>query len=138
MVLQQKIQKEFRYIHFSFSYLSLQVPLKASSLNSADSFVLQTLNLLYIWYGKGCEPVEREYAVKIAQFLNTNGSQTLVIEEGKEPEDFWNELGGKTEYQNSPELQDGVKEPRLFHCSNATGKYEVCFSEYQERSYINR
>jgi len=51
--------------------------------------------------------------------------KTEKLNEGEEPESFWSLLGGKGEYQNAPELQSEVKEARLFHCSNASGKYEV-------------
>jgi hypothetical protein len=103
---------------------AVQVPLKAASLNSADSFVLITPKEHYIWYGKGCEEIEREFAKRIAAFLKVD-QKIIIIEEGKETEKFWSELGGKTEYQNSPELQEAVREPRLFHCSNASGRYEI-------------
>jgi len=102
----------------------VQVPLKASSLNSADTFVLNTETKQYIWYGKGCEDVERDYANRAAEFLN-KGQEVVKIEEEQEPYDFWDGLGGKGQYQNSPELQAEVREARLFHCSNASGRFEI-------------
>lgn len=39
--------------------------------------------------------------------------------------DFWAALGGKKEYQNSKSLQNVVKPPRLFGCSNKTGRLTV-------------
>jgi len=49
----------------------------------------------------------------------------IEIDEGQEPEEFWIHLGGKTEYLNFSELQHQVREPRLFHCSNASGVFQT-------------
>jgi hypothetical protein len=103
---------------------AVQVPLRTSSLNSADAFVLNLEATQYIWYGKGCETVEREYALKAAQFI-WEGQDVMEVEEGEEPASFWTTLGGKGPYSNSPELQSDVREPRLFHCSNASGVFNV-------------
>jgi len=105
---------------------TVQVPLKAASLNSADAFFLNTQNKQYIWYGKGCVDVEREFANKAATLL-IRGPKVVkvVVEEEKEPSDFWQALGGKGEYRNAPELQHEVREARLFHCSNASGRFKV-------------
>ena len=47
--------------------------------------------------------------------------------EGKEPDEFWQMLGGKTEYSSGNFFQHEIPDypPRLFHCSNASGKFEV-------------
>lgn len=39
--------------------------------------------------------------------------------------DFWSALGGKKEYQTSKSLQNMLKPPRLFGCSNKTGRLIV-------------
>lgn len=44
----------------------LQVPLKASSLNSNDVFILFSPTVVFIWCGKGCTGDEREMAKKVA------------------------------------------------------------------------
>lgn len=45
---------------------AIQVPMKASSLNSNDVFVLMTPVVTYVWCGKGSTGDERELAKKIA------------------------------------------------------------------------
>jgi len=100
------------------------VALKAASLNSTDTYFLNTEKKEYIWYRKGCEDVEREFADTAAAFLN-KGQAIFKVEEEQEPADFWEAIGGKGEYQNSPELQAEVREARLFHCSNASGRFEI-------------
>lgn len=49
-----------------------------------------------------------------------------VIKEGEEPEGFWTTIGGKTEYSSVKDTGMAMGfEPRLFHCSNASGYYFV-------------
>ena len=49
------------------------------------------------------------------------------MEEENEPEDFWEVLGGKTEYASGPELANMINErpARLFQLSNACGVFSV-------------
>ena len=52
---------------------------------------------------------------------------TIEIEEGNEPDEFWEVLGGKAEYASGVELESFVNErpPRLFQLSNASGIFSV-------------
>lgn len=45
------------------------------------------------------------------------------------PADFWSSMGGKKEYQSSHTLRNTVREPRLFGCSNRTGRMVVSPSQ---------
>lgn len=50
----------------------------------------------------------------------------MTFKEGEEPEEFWDAMGGRTEYSSVKDT--GVAagfEPRLFHCSNAHGYFYV-------------
>ena len=49
------------------------------------------------------------------------------MEEGNEPEQFWEVLGGRAEYAAASYLQSTSHPiaPRLFQCSNASGVVEV-------------
>ena len=51
----------------------------------------------------------------------------IEIEEGNEPDEFWEVLGGKAEYASGAELENFVNErpPRLFQLSNASGTFSV-------------
>ncbi|GFN99904.1 villin protein quail, partial [Plakobranchus ocellatus] len=102
---------------------AVQVPLRASSLNSNDVFVIFTKTAVYSWAGKGCTGDEREMAKNIA----ARSPRTLTnVFEGQEKPDFWNVLGGKEEYASDKLLQDeGSHPPRLFQLSNAKGYIDV-------------
>lgn len=90
----------------------------ASALNSGDCFALNTATGVYVWNGLGANASERKCAANIAKIVG--GARKLTsIDEGKEPQEFWDALGGKTEYATSKELAAGNVEPRLFQCTTA-------------------
>nr|AAO63152.1 gelsolin [Anableps anableps] len=91
----------------------------ASSLNTNDVFVLKSANSLFVWKGKGASPDEMTAAQYVASLL---GGTTTEVDESKEPAGFWSALGGKKEYQTSRTLQNIIRPPRLFGCSNKTGR----------------
>jgi hypothetical protein len=105
---------------------AVQVEEKAASLNSNDSFVLETPKATYLWYGKGCSGDERELANHVSTAV-TPGREPIKVLEGKEQQEFWDGLGGKTDYASGKLLEQEVPErpPRLFQCSNASGKFRV-------------
>jgi len=47
--------------------------------------------------------------------------------EGGEPQEFWDSLGGKTDYASGKWLEEVTPShpPRLFQCSNASGFFAV-------------
>jgi len=53
-------------------------------------------------------------------------------------DDFWDALGGKSEYCTSPRLKDQLDEhpPRLFACSNKTGTFLVGGHLQQQRTSV--
>eukprot|EP01124_Arcella_intermedia_P030131 TRINITY_DN6517_c0_g1_i1.p1 TRINITY_DN6517_c0_g1~~TRINITY_DN6517_c0_g1_i1.p1 ORF type:complete len:621 (+),score=193.20 TRINITY_DN6517_c0_g1_i1:188-1864(+) len=110
---------------------AVEVEPLSRNLNSADCFVLNdSINkILYIWYGKGSETIEQKHAKICAQFIikveDLQQAEIKEFHEDQEPHEFWDLLGGKTEYLNFPELQHNVKEPRLYHCSNSSGTFQV-------------
>lgn len=114
---------------------SLELQCRAASLNSNDSFVLLTRHKTYIWYGKGCDAEERYTGKLLAEkvdrkmLIGSNGFQVQMVEmeEGNEPDEFWECLGGKGDYASGVELEQLVNErpPRLFQMSNASGYFRV-------------
>uniref|UniRef100_A0AC11DUZ5 Scinderin n=1 Tax=Ovis aries TaxID=9940 RepID=A0AC11DUZ5_SHEEP len=103
----------------------MEVDVDANSLNSNDVFVLKLRqNNGYIWIGKGATQEEEKGAEYVASILKC---KTAVIQEGEEPEEFWNSLGGKKDYQTSPLLESQAEDhpPRLYGCSNKTGRFII-------------
>uniref|UniRef100_A0A7N6C402 Gelsolin-like domain-containing protein n=1 Tax=Anabas testudineus TaxID=64144 RepID=A0A7N6C402_ANATE len=98
---------------------AVEVDATASKLNTNDVFVLKTPNTVYVWQGVGASSEENEAAKHVVSLL---GGSATNVSEGKEPADFWTALGGKKEYQTSKSLQNVVKPPRMFGCSNKTGR----------------
>uniref|UniRef100_A0A1A8GZP3 Gelsolin-like domain-containing protein n=1 Tax=Nothobranchius korthausae TaxID=1143690 RepID=A0A1A8GZP3_9TELE len=101
---------------------AVEVEATASSLNTNDVFVLKSSNSLFVWKGKGANPDELHAAKYVATLL---GGTATDVDETKEPAGFWSALGGKKDYQTSQTLQKMVKPPRLFGCSNKTGRLTV-------------
>uniref|UniRef100_UPI003AB00659 scinderin isoform X3 n=1 Tax=Centroberyx gerrardi TaxID=166262 RepID=UPI003AB00659 len=102
-----------------------EVEAKAASLNSNDAFLLKMANGQgYLWMGKGASGEEEKGAEYMSQELNCSSKRIM---EGKEPADFWAALGGKAEYQTSARLENQIMThpPRLFGCSNKTGRFIV-------------
>ncbi|XP_068196521.1 scinderin like b [Antennarius striatus] len=101
---------------------AVEVDASASNLNTNDVFVLKTPGALYVWRGKGASEEEMMAAKHVESYLGAKASQ---VSEGNEPSDFWKALGGKKEYQTSKSLQQMARPPRLFGCSNKTGRLIV-------------
>lgn len=101
---------------------AVEVEPSASKLNTNDVFVLKTPDSVFVWKGVGASDEEMLAAKNLVSVLG--GSATNVAE-GKEPAGFWSALGGKKDYQTSRNLQIMVKPPRLFGCSNKTGRITV-------------
>lgn len=94
-------------------------------MNSGESYTLVTPDgKSYAWHGSGSETVEKEYSNKVNGILN-GGKACVTVKEGEEPQDFWDGLGGKTEYLNYKDL--GMPpdfEPRLFDMRHSSeGKF---------------
>uniref|UniRef100_A0A8C2F6X5 Scinderin like b n=1 Tax=Cyprinus carpio TaxID=7962 RepID=A0A8C2F6X5_CYPCA len=101
---------------------AVEVEPSASNLNTNDIFVLKSPDCVFVWKGAGASEEEMVAAKYVVSVL---GGQSTDVAEGKEPAGFWSAVGGKKEYQTSPTLRNMVKPPRLFGCSNKTGRLVV-------------
>jgi hypothetical protein len=102
---------------------AVQVEQTARSLNSSDAFVLCERDRVIVWMGRKCHADERRTARATAQLIS-GGRQSSELEEGNEPPDFWDKLGGKQKYPEGLPEDDEAAAPRLFQCSNATGVFK--------------
>ncbi|XP_044520197.1 gelsolin isoform X1 [Gracilinanus agilis] len=104
---------------------AVEVNPTASELNSNDAFVLKTPTSTYLWVGEGASDSEKSGAQELLKVL---GARPVQVAEGKEPDSFWEALGGKTIYRTSPRLKDKKMDahpPRLFACSNKIGRFTI-------------
>jgi len=107
-----------------FSTRAVEVPLRASSLNTNDCFILMDHYEVVVWFGKGSTGDERE----MAKILGLERSpDPIIIFEGQEKPFFWQILGGKEDYFNEATYKQNLKliEPRLFECTNNTGIFRA-------------
>ncbi|XP_033494509.1 villin-1 isoform X1 [Epinephelus lanceolatus] len=102
-----------------------EVLARASSLNTNDVFLLKTDHMCYLWYGKGCSGDERVMGKVMSDVLSKQDKQ--VVMEGQEPAEFWVALGGKAPYASDKRMlrEEPPHSPRLFECSNQTGKFRM-------------
>jgi len=85
------------------------------------------------WIGNGANDEERAVAGRVTERLK--GSRNVEeFREGQESDEFWETLGGKTEYVTSKVMDEGAHDPRLFQGSNVTGSFvmEEIFNFSQE------
>ncbi|XP_014671619.1 PREDICTED: gelsolin, cytoplasmic-like isoform X2 [Priapulus caudatus] len=104
---------------------AVQVPELASSLNSEDVFVLETPNATYIWRGKGADDVELDMATDLIPMISPD-REPQVVDEGLEPDEFWDALGGPGEYPTQHVwAHPPALPPRLFQCTLVRNRLRV-------------
>ncbi|KAF6313736.1 villin like [Rhinolophus ferrumequinum] len=100
---------------------TMEVPARASALNSSDIFLLVTAGICYLWFGKGCSGDQREMARMVVTVISEKNKD--IVMEGQEPPQFWEALGGRAPYPSNKSLPEDVTnfQPRLFECSSPMG-----------------
>ncbi|KAM9793291.1 gelsolin a isoform X2 [Syngnathus typhle] len=103
---------------------AVEVDAVAANLNSNDAFVLVSPGGSFLWVGVGASDTEKTGAQQLSDLLGVSPSE---LTEGQETGQFWDALGGKTEYRTSTRLKDKMDAhpPRLFACSNKTGNFII-------------
>ncbi len=103
---------------------TVEVECTASSLNSGDCFFTFDCGDMatVVWNGRYSSPEEQRSAAKAASQL---AAVKATIAEGSESEEFWAMLGGKAEYFQGVVADAAAESVRLFHCTNATGKFKT-------------
>lgn len=103
-----------------------QMPEVAASLASDDVFILETPSATYVWIGEGASDFEKSMANEIVGVISPN-AEPETIEEGSEPAEFWEALGGEGDYDRDLDPEGPpFLEPRLFHCKIlANGRFRV-------------
>ncbi|KAI8044788.1 gelsolin isoform X1 [Drosophila gunungcola] len=100
-----------------------EVPADSSSLASGDAFALLSgkSHKIFVWNGLGASAFEKRAAVE--RFSTYwDDAELEHVEEGAEPEEFWEELNGEGQYDRSlGDVGAPLLEPRLFHCRLSSG-----------------
>ncbi|XP_026325485.1 gelsolin-like [Hyposmocoma kahamanoa] len=76
---------------------AIQVPEKADVLEADDVFVLETKDVVYVRNGKESDPKEQEIALNFVKLVVGDTKEVTVLEQGDEPDEFWEALGGAPE-----------------------------------------
>ncbi|KGN59352.1 villin-3 [Cucumis sativus] len=103
---------------------AVQVEAVATSLNSAECFVLQSGSSVFTWHGNQSTFEQQQLAAKVAEFLKP-GVTLKHAKEGTESSTFWFALGGKQSYNGKKVPQDTVRDPHLYAFSFNRGKFQV-------------
>ncbi|KAI4377222.1 hypothetical protein MLD38_014887 [Melastoma candidum] len=95
---------------------AIQVDAVASSLNSSYCYILHNDSTIFIWSGSLTSPEDLELAERQLDLIKPN-ALFKTQKEGMEPEQFWELLGGKSEYPSQKIAHNAEKDPHLFACS---------------------
>ncbi|ONK78389.1 uncharacterized protein A4U43_C02F18270 [Asparagus officinalis] len=103
---------------------TIQVDAVATSLCSADCFLLQSGSTMFNWHGSSSTFEQQQWAAKLAELLKP-GVTLKHAKEGTESSAFWFALGGKQSFTTKKVVQDIVRDPHLYSYSFNKGKLEV-------------
>ncbi|KAG7272768.1 hypothetical protein CRUP_015410 [Coryphaenoides rupestris] len=103
---------------------AVELEAASSNLNSNDAFIVAAPGGCFLWSGQGASYAEKQGALQLCDILGVSAAE---LPEGGESDDFWEALGGKSEYRTSTRLKDKMDAhpPRLFACSNKTGNFII-------------
>lgn len=106
-----------------------EVPLKFSSLNDGDAFLLDAGTKLYAWFGGTVSPFERNKCATVAHNIKQNrlGNCEYISDVGKNDAEFWELLGGMGEVKPAEEAEASqeVAEKKMYVLSNSGGILKV-------------
>ena len=87
-----------------------EVPLKCSSLNEGDAFLLDAGSKIYTWFGSSVSPFERSKSATVAHNLKENRLKNCecILDVEDDDEEFWEILGGKGEIKPAEEEEAPV------------------------------
>ncbi|CAH2224360.1 jg3674, partial [Pararge aegeria aegeria] len=81
---------------------AIQMQETADSLEEDDIFILETPSAVYVWSGKESSEQEQEAAKTAVTSLVGDDKEVIEINQGEEPEEFWEVLGGQPEENVEP------------------------------------
>ncbi|KAK7388118.1 hypothetical protein VNO78_22923 [Psophocarpus tetragonolobus] len=103
---------------------AIQVEPVASSLNSSYCYILHSGTIVFTWTGGLINSDDRELVERMLDLIKPD-VQCKPQKEGVESEQFWDLLGGKSEYPSQKITRDNENEPHLFSCNFSAGNLKV-------------
>ncbi|KAF3486079.1 hypothetical protein F2Q69_00057693 [Brassica cretica] len=95
---------------------AIQVDPVASSLNSSYCYILHNDSSVFTWTGNLATSTDQELVERQLDLIKPN-LQTRAQKEGSESDQFWELLGGKTEYSSQKLTKEPESDPHLFSCT---------------------
>ncbi|XP_019197919.1 PREDICTED: villin-4-like isoform X1 [Ipomoea nil] len=103
---------------------AIQVVPVASSLNSSYCYILHSGSSVFTWYGNLTTSDDQDLAERQLDLIKPE-MQSRLHKEGAESEQFWDILGGKSEYSSQKIERDNESDPHLFSCTFSNGDLKV-------------
>ncbi|XP_019439362.1 PREDICTED: villin-4-like isoform X1 [Lupinus angustifolius] len=103
---------------------AIQVEPVASSLNSCYCYILHNGPVVFTWSGSSATAVDHDLVERMLDLIKPN-LQTKPQREGTESEQFWDLLGGKSEYPSQKVFREAESDPHLFSCDFSKGNLKV-------------
>lgn len=95
---------------------AIQVEPLASSLNSSYCYILHSGSTIFSWNGSLTTSDNQELVERLLDLIKPD-TQAKLHKEGSEIDQFWELLGGKSEYYSQKIARDAESDPHLFSCS---------------------
>jgi gelsolin len=106
------------------SMQAIQVETAASSLNSSYCYILHSESTIFTWSGNLTNAADQELMERMLDLIKPN-IQTKPLKEGSESEQFWELLGGKSEFPSNKIGRVTESDPHLFTCNFSKGNLKV-------------
>ncbi|CAA2955976.1 villin-4-like [Olea europaea subsp. europaea] len=103
---------------------AIQVEPVASSLNSSYCYILHSGSFVFSWSGNLTTSEDQELVERQLDLIKPD-MQSRLQKEGAESEQFWDLLGGKSEYPSQKIARDAESDPHLFSCNFSKGGLKV-------------
>lgn len=103
---------------------AIQVDAVAASLNSSYCYILHSGSTVFTWTGNLTTSDTQELVERELDLIKPN-VQSKPQKEGSESEQFWDLLGGKSEYSSQKIGRDAESDPHLFSCTFSNGNLKV-------------
>ncbi|XP_022753401.1 villin-4-like [Durio zibethinus] len=103
---------------------AIQVEAVASSLNSSYCYILHSGSTVFTWAGNLTSPDDQGLVERQLDLIKPN-LQPKPQKEGSESEQFWELLGGKSEYPSQKISREPESDPHLFSCTFSKGNLKV-------------